>query len=194
MSRVYQNPMKGGKAYKAEFTIGSGKERLRKTKTFDDLVQAKKWVHQLQVDFDTGTTFEMSNWKFVDYYWHWVKLYKVPVVSASTVDSYRNSYDHFCKKGLGNVRLDQLTRAKVQRFFNELGLSHESGRKDLTHLRSCLRDAVNDGVLARNPAGGRVNIIADPNLTKSDDKKFMAIADFKKTSIVKSSATLRIYS
>jgi len=81
---------------------------------------------------------------------------------------------------LGNMKVEQLTRNNLQRYFNELGLSHESARKDLNHMRSCLRDAVNDGVLARNPAAVRLNIIADPALTKSDDKKFMAIADFKK--------------
>ncbi|WP_249203955.1 tyrosine-type recombinase/integrase [Levilactobacillus brevis] len=179
MSRVYANPMVGGRPYKAEFTIGSGKERRRKTKTFDDTKTAKKWLHQMQVDFDTGTTYEMSNWKFIDYYWHWVELYKVPVVSQNTLDTYRSSYTHFCKL-LGTIKIGQLTRNNLQRYFNELGMSHESARKDLNHIRACLRDAVNDGVLARNPAAVRLNIIADPALTKSDDKKFMSVSAFKK--------------
>ncbi|WP_341778684.1 tyrosine-type recombinase/integrase [Levilactobacillus sp. HBUAS70063] len=179
MSRVYPNPMKGGRAYKAEFTIGSGSTRRRKTKTFDDQKQAKSWLHQMQVDFDTGTTFEMANWPFVDYYWHWVQLYKAPVVSPNTLETYRVSYRHF-KRLMGNVRVEQLDRNKIQRYLNVLGMSHETARKDLMHIRACLRDAVVDGVIARNPALGELNIIADPSLTKSDDRKFMAISDFRK--------------
>ncbi|TGD17554.1 site-specific integrase [Levilactobacillus suantsaiihabitans] len=171
--------MKGGKAYKAEFTIGSGSSRRRKTKTFDDQIQAKKWLHQLQVDFDTGTTFEMANWKFTDYYWHWVQMYKEPVVSPNTLETYRVSYNHF-KQFMGNVTVEQLNRGKLQHFLNILGMSHETARKDLMHIRACLRDAVIDGVIARNPAQGELNIIADASLTKTDDKKFMAISEFKR--------------
>ena len=64
--------------------------------------------------------------------------------------------------------MDQLTRDKIQMFFNNLNLAHEMARKDLGHLRACLRDAYDDGVLNRNPAGGRIRVVADPKKTKSD--------------------------
>ncbi|GAY71965.1 site-specific integrase [Lentilactobacillus kosonis] len=177
MSRIYLNPMKG-KRYKAEFSIGSGKQRKRKTHTFDDKETAKKWINQLSMEADQGTNFERSDWLFVDYYWHWVETYKQPVVSSATLLSYVTSYRHF-QQHLGEVRIGRLTRARIQRFLNELGLSHETARKDLMHLRSCMKDAMLDGTIARNPAEGRLHIVADPKLTKSDDKKFMTIDEYK---------------
>ncbi|WP_223389447.1 tyrosine-type recombinase/integrase [Liquorilactobacillus hordei] len=128
---------------------------------------------------DQGTSFAMSNWKFIDYYQYWVDLYKRPVVSANTLQTYVTSLNHY-KAYLADVRIDELTRNRIQRFLNELKLSHETARKDLMHIRSCLRDAVSDGVIPRNPAEGRLQIISNPSLTKGDDQKFMKIADFKK--------------
>ncbi|WP_053072812.1 site-specific integrase [Lactiplantibacillus herbarum] len=76
--------------------------------------------------------------------------------------------------------MENLLRNQIQQFLNKLDLSHETARKDLMHIRACLRDAVSDGVIPRNPVDDRLYIVADPNRTKSDDKKFMSIADYKK--------------
>lgn len=177
MSRIYLNPLNGRK-YKAELSMGSGNQRRRKTRTFDDVTQAKQWLHQMELDHDQGTTFEMANWRFLDYYQHWVDLYKKPLVSANTLHTYIESYQHY-QRYLPDVKLDALTRNQIQKFLNELNLSHETARKDLMHLRSCLRDAVSDGVIPRNPAAGNLQIVANIKRTKSDDRKFMPIESFK---------------
>ena len=179
MSKIMTNPIEGGKAYKAIFTIGSGKERRRKTKTFSELRAAKAWLHELELASDRGTTFEMASWTFLDYYHHWVELYKRPFVSPNTLQTYYSSYQHY-QKLLGSVKLEDLNRNIIQKYFNKLDMSYESARKDLVHIRSCLRDAVSDGVLMRNVATGSIRIVADPNKTKADDRKFMAIADYYK--------------
>lgn len=177
MSRVYINPLKG-KKYKAELSIGSGKERKRKTHTFNDKETAKKWIHQMEIAIDQGTNFEKANWKFIEYYKYWIDLYKKPLVSANTLDTYYVSLKHYLEHMI-DVKMEDLTRGHIQSFLNELGLSHETARKDLTHIRSCLRDAVSDGVIPRSPADGHLQIVSDPKRTKSDDKKFMSIADYK---------------
>ncbi|MBO2714937.1 integrase [Lactiplantibacillus plantarum] len=178
MSRIYLNPLNGRK-YKAELSLGSGKSRRRKTKTFNEASQAKQWLHQMELDYDQGTTYEMANWRFLDYYRHWLDLYKRPMVSPNTLDTYMSSYAHY-EKYFDNVKVEDLTRNRIQGFLNQLNLSHETGRKDLQHIRSCLRDAVSDGVLSRNPAEGNLQIIADVDRTKADDKKFMPISSFRK--------------
>lgn len=178
MSRIYANPLQGRK-YKAELSIGSGKYRRRKTRTFDDKDDAKLWLHRMELANDQGTNFEMANWKFIDYYQYWVNLYKRPVVSANTLQTYVTSLNHY-KEYLADVKIEELNRNRIQQFLNNLGLSHETARKDLMHIRGCLRDAVSDGVIPRNPAEGRLQIIADPKRTKDDDQKFMSIASFKK--------------
>lgn len=179
MSKIVTNPNQGGKPYKAVFTIGSGKARRRKTKTFSELKAAKTWLHELELASDRGTTFEMAGWTFLDYYRHWVALYKKPFVTPNTLYTYTVSYKHF-QGFFASIRLEDLTRSMIQKYFNQLDMSHETSRKDLIHIRSCLRDAVSDGVLMRNVATGSIRIVADPAKTKSDDKKFMAIADYHK--------------
>lgn len=179
MSAIVTNRLKSGKSYKAIFTMGSGKDRLRKSKTFSELKAAKTWLHELELASDRGTTFDMARWTFLDYYKHWVEIYKKPFVTPNTLYTYTISYQHF-QEFFAGVRLEDLTRNLIQKYFNQLDMSHETSRKDLIHIRSCLRDAVSDGVLMRNAATGSIRIIADPAKTKSDDKKFMAIADYRK--------------
>ncbi|GEO70765.1 tyrosine-type recombinase/integrase [Levilactobacillus acidifarinae] len=179
MSEIVTNRLKSGKSYKAIFTMGSGKDRLRKSKTFSELRSAKTWLHELELASDRGTTFDMARWTFLDYYKHWVEIYKKPFVTPNTLYTYTISYQHF-QEFFAGVRLEDLTRNLIQKYFNQLDMSHETSRKDLIHIRSCLRDAVSDGVLMRNAATGSIRIIADPAKTKSDDKKFMAIADYRK--------------
>lgn len=41
-------------------------------------------------------------------------------------------------------------------------------------------DAFNDGIIPRNSSDGSINIIADPSLTKGNERKFMAVKDFRK--------------
>lgn len=179
MSKIVSNPNQGGKPYKAVFTIGSGSSRRRKTKTFSELKAAKTWLHELELASDRGTTFDMARWTFLDYYKHWVEIYKKPFVTPNTLYTYTISYKHFQEFFVG-VRLEDLTRNLIQKYFNQLDMSHETSRKDLIHIRSCLRDAASDGVLMRNAATGSIRIVADPAKTKSDDKKFMAIAGYRK--------------
>lgn len=87
------------------------------------------------------------------------------------------NYRHY---SLENIKMADLSRDRIQNIFNGLGLAHETARKDLNHLRTCLRDAYNDGVINRNPASGTIRIVADPQRTKSDDCKFMSVKDFRK--------------
>jgi integrase len=166
--------------YIAQFTRGSGTDRIRQDKSFRTKKEARDWLYQIENDFVNGSSFKKSKMQFIDYYKDWVKLYKEPVVCLATLESYRVSEDHFRRGNLATTRMDELTRDKIQMFFNNLNLAHETARKDLGHLRACLRDAYDDGVLNRNPAGGRIRVVADPKKTKPDDRKFMAIKDFRK--------------
>lgn len=55
---------------------------------------------------DQGTNFEKANWKFIEYYDLWMDLYKQPVVSMNTLQSYKASLAHF-KKVLGGCQVGE---------------------------------------------------------------------------------------
>lgn len=54
--------------------------------------------------------------------------------------------------GLGKVRLDRLTPARIQHWIDRSDLNHTTLLKTVSFLRSALRDAVALGHLTRNPA------------------------------------------
>lgn len=114
----------------------------------------------------------------IDYYKLWFKTYKEGTVAPATKDTYAATHKHLCKL-LSNVRMKDVTRPILQQYFNVLGMSKESARKDLTHLRSMLNDALADDVISRNPAASRINLPSNGNV-KSDEHKFMPLADYRK--------------
>lgn len=176
MSRI----VKRTNGYFAEFTKGAGKKRYRKQKTFQKKSDAQDWLVEMEHNYLQGSVSPKADMTFADYYKHWITMYKAPVVSANTVDNYQSSYNRIKRKDLGQIKLRNLTRDDIQTYFNQLNRSHETARKDLTRIRSCLRDAFNDGIIPRNPSAGSINIIADPSLTKGNERKFMAVKDFRK--------------
>ncbi|ATO56136.1 tyrosine-type recombinase/integrase [Loigolactobacillus coryniformis] len=182
MARIYHNPKaKGsgtGKAFKAEISFTYQGIRKRKSKTFDTKREAKKWIADLELNKSNGTNYFKANMKFVDWYWLWFLTYKEKLVAPATKATYRATYKHM-KKLIPRVTVEGLNRPIIQGYVNALNRSHETIRKDLTHIRTALRDAVADGVIPRNPADGEVKIVADESLTKSDQRKFMPEADYR---------------
>ncbi|KRN88030.1 tyrosine-type recombinase/integrase [Ligilactobacillus acidipiscis] len=177
---VIKNFPAHAKPYQATYTNGSGRGRIRKIKSFVSSKDAQLWLKQMETNFINGETYAKSQMLFVDYFQEWYRLYKAPVVSPPTLDSYYNSWRHFKEHGLGHVKMENLTRDKIQTYLNDLAYAKETTRKDLNHLRACLRDAYDDGVISRNPAAGTLHVIADPAKSKSKDRKFMAETDFRK--------------
>lgn len=176
MSRI----VKRDKGYFAEFTKGAGKTRYRKQKTFKKKSDAEEWLIEMEHEYKQGGGISSkADMLFAEYYKQWITMYKSPIVSANTIDGYRSSHSRISSNRLGQIKLRDLTRDDIQIYFNNLNKSHETARKDLNRIRACLRDAFNDGIIQRNPSTGSINIIADPNLTKGNDRKFMAIKDFR---------------
>lgn len=182
MARIYHNPKaKGsgtGKAFKAEISFTYQGIRKRKSKTFDTKREAKKWIADLELNKSNGTNYFKANMKFVDWYWLWFLTFKEKNVSPATKATYRATYQHM-KKLIPMVTVEGLNRPLLQNYINAMDRSHETIRKDLVHIRTALRDAVADGVIPRSPANGDIKISADASLTKADDHKFMAEADYR---------------
>jgi len=94
---------------------------------------------------------------FCNYFNKWVEEYKSGNVRPVTLQKY-----HMTLRSLtdlaGDVRLSDLTKTKYQDIINRYALTHE---KTTTadfhhHLKACLDDLVDDGIISRNPANKTV--------------------------------------
>lgn len=99
---------------------------------------------------------------------HWYQGYKKPNLRPNTQMSYeRRIYQHIIPV-LGNIQMDKLTTADIQKFYADLkqngrltreeiygeGLSDQTVRGIHTTLRAALDKAVSEKLIFRNPAEG----------------------------------------
>jgi len=178
MPQIIKNPNTGSQhPYKAIMSFSKDGKRKRKSKVFDSHKDAELWIAQQQVEEGKGADAFTEDMLLTNYFAMWVKLYKEPSVEPATLDSYRLTLTHL-KRLLPNVRMRDLTKGVIQNYFNHLNMSEASAKKQRSQLRACLKDAVLEGVIAKNPTDTRINIVADRSKTKQDDHKFMSRTDY----------------
>jgi integrase len=110
---------------------------------------------------------------FSDYGQTWLRQYADIECKPSTVAGYRSILDTRLNPLFGELPVNQITRNQVKDFLSDLaksGLSRNTLRNTLCTLRVILNQAIEDGLIDRNPAArlGR--------FTKSEKPKFQATA------------------
>lgn len=95
----------------------------------------------------------MDDVLFCDYFEKWIETYKSGNVREVTLSKYHMS--HLRLKELApDLKVSELTRVKYQDIINNYALTHE---KTTTtdfhhHLKACIDDMVDEGIIGRNPA------------------------------------------
>jgi integrase len=127
---------------------------------------------------------------------YWMETHSRSSVRATTFAAQRYLLKNHIIPGLGNVRLTDLTPAKVCRFLERCrasgshrpnsagypGLSDVTVRHIFRLLHQCLAQAVRDGLIAENPASGLACDSKKPAqtqniLTADEMKAYLAAAD-----------------
>lgn len=180
MSKVVRNGYTGKTAmsWQAQFSSGSGKSRYRVKKNFDNKRSAEEWLAKMNLSYSKFLHYN-PQMKFYDFYQLWFRLYKQKTVARATALTYQATYKHV-KRYLPETTIADLSRPILQSYLNCLGRDHsaETLRKDLTHIRAALNDAVLDGVIRVNPAQ-RLQLTATPERTQLRSAKFMPKAQYK---------------
>lgn len=180
MSKVIRNDYTGKTAmpWQAQFSNGSGGSRYRVKKNFDSKRSAEEWLAKMNLSYSTSLYYN-PQMKFYDFYQLWFRLYKQKTVARATTMTYQATYKHV-KRYLPEMTLADINRPILQSYLNCLGRDHSSEtlRKDLTHIRSALNDAVLDGIIRVNPAK-RLQLTANPELTQLRSAKFMPKVQYK---------------
>lgn len=134
-----------------QFTINNyvdGKRRPIIKSGFKTKKEAQVAAAEIEASLNKGIQTIVKNKAFSEYFSEWVELYKANR-HVNTYDRYKNSVarvkEHFKDKPIQSI-----TRTEYQLFLNEYGIgkSRETVRKLNTHIRGCVRDAIEDGYIA----------------------------------------------
>ncbi|WP_312507439.1 tyrosine-type recombinase/integrase [Lysinibacillus sp.] len=106
---------------------------------------------------------------FSSYFEEWIELYKSNK-HINTYNRYSNSVERV-KEYFKDKPIQKITRADYQMFLNEYGKgkSKETVRKLNTHIRACVRDAIEEGYITIDFTR-KVELNATNNVKKSEDK------------------------
>ena len=141
---------KRGKGWQATYRGPDGRER---TRTFNLKVDAQRWLDTEQADLARGVWADPREARITlaDYAVKWLERME-PTWRPSTAGQVRNSLEHHVLPTLGRHRLANLRRTDVEALCASLPLAPSTVAVVHQHLSQLLRGAVEDGLVARNPA------------------------------------------
>ncbi|PTE73175.1 site-specific integrase [Staphylococcus gallinarum] len=120
---------------------------------------------------------------FIDYYVQWVDLNKKDVISESGYKNYIYAINNFKKfldvENIKDVKMDELTTTIYRKFLKWYGANHttESVRKTNNCLKASIKDAIEEGLIHKNPTYKAVAKGKVP--AKKEEDKFMSVYNFE---------------
>ncbi|HZU72729.1 MAG TPA: tyrosine-type recombinase/integrase [Acidimicrobiales bacterium] len=136
--------------WQAAYRGPDGRER---TKTFDRKVDAERWLTAAQADLLRGTWVDPAEGRTTleDYAARWLER-MTPTWRAATAGAVRVSLEKHVLPVLGRYRLSALRRTDIEALCARLELAPSTVYVVYQHLYQLLSAAVEDGLIARNPA------------------------------------------
>ncbi len=112
--------------------------------------EAEVAAREVESQLDKGIKPKLGKVVFSDYFEDWYKTYKVKLAPA-TKYSYKYTLESI-EKHLDGVTLQSMTKRKYQLFINEFGegKSKETVSKVNRHIRECVLDAIDEGIISIN--------------------------------------------
>jgi len=88
---------------------------------------------------------------FTDYALNWFEVYCKPNVGTVTATTYQRQFDRYLFPAFGDKAIEDITTDDIQRLFNGMTGAKATKQKARQVLNMVLEDAVNDGLIVRNP-------------------------------------------
>lgn len=136
-------------------TSSNGKRKYRNETVRGKRADANKRLTELLHQTDTNQIIETSKTTVSEYLGNWLKTTAKSRVTEQTLYSYQLLFDNHIKRQIGNLRLTNLRRIEVQRFYEQM-TADGKGARTVRHchavLHAAFADAVRLNLLAVNPA------------------------------------------
>lgn len=135
---------KRGKTW--QYTISNKGNPIRKG-GFRTKAEAVAVATEIEANLRKGLVPHLNPEPFDDYFEKWIQIYKVDI-SQNTRARYLNTHKTI-KEYFGNKPIQNIEKKEYQIFLNEYGKnrSKASVKKVNTHIRACVKDAIDEGVL-----------------------------------------------
>lgn len=162
---------KRGKTW--QYTISrmvNGKYKPIRKGGFKTKKEAQIAAAEVEAQLARGVVPSLSPIPFADYFETWIKTYKTDI-AKNTLQRYKTSLKSV-KEYFGDKPIQKITKAEYQNFLNEYGKTHAkaSTKKLNTHIRACVRDAVDEGIIRVDFTRNAV-IVGTPG--KSKEEKYL---------------------
>ncbi|MDT2436832.1 site-specific integrase [Enterococcus avium] len=172
--------VKRGKKWQYEISIkkkDGSFDKIRKS-GFATKSDAKSAATELEYQMSRGLSGERKNMLLSDYFKDWMELYKEGYVSEVTYLKYIDTYNNI-ERYMPHVLLSDLDRTKYQRYLNEFAKTHaqETVIKLNNHIRSSLKDAVEEGLITFDPT--RKAILKGQASKRKKEDKYLDYDEFK---------------
>lgn len=139
---------KRGKTW--QYTISrmvDGKSKPIRKGGFKTKKEAQIAASEVENDLRSGITSFNQKHEFADFFLKWMNTYKMNITN-NTFTRYKNTLktiDNYFK----GISIQEINKRQYQRFINSYGENHakESTRKVNTHIRACVRDAIDEGII-----------------------------------------------
>lgn len=139
---------KRGKTW--QYTISrmvNGKSAPIRKGGFRTKAEAQAAAGEIEQQLRKGVTPHLKPEPFDTYFDEWLKLYKKDI-KGNTLERYKNTAETI-REHFAGIPIQSITKRSYQSFLNEYAKTHakETTRKLNSHIRACVRDAIDEGVL-----------------------------------------------
>ncbi|HAC0714072.1 TPA_asm: tyrosine-type recombinase/integrase [Listeria monocytogenes] len=140
-------------SYRISYKKETGEySRLNSDKKYRTKKEAQLAESEIKNKLSKGFHLEEGDALFADYFEEWFTVYKKGKLSLEN-DVDINSTLTFVKNNFEGMKLRNITRKKYQQVLNEYGENRATAtvKKKHTYMRACIKDAVQEGIIYKDP-------------------------------------------
>ncbi|WP_227394228.1 site-specific integrase [Jeotgalibacillus aurantiacus] len=140
--------------------------------------EARLAAAKVELDLAEGIQESYTPEVFADYFERWFLDYKSNRATA-TKRRYLTTHNIILRE-FGRTKIQDINKRRYQRFLNNFGKDHsrESVRKVNTHIRACVKEAVDEGIIRTDfTRGVEINAMVK---AKAAEDKFLNFSDAQK--------------
>lgn len=125
----------------------NGKYKPIRKGGFKTKKEAQIAASEIEAELQKGIIPHLRLEPFNEYFKNWIKDYKTDITDI-TLKRYRDSLKTI-ETYFGDKPIQHITKREYQQFLNEYALTHakESTRKLNIHIRACIQNAIEDGII-----------------------------------------------
>ncbi|TDM39846.1 site-specific integrase [Macrococcoides goetzii] len=175
---VYKRTNKTGFTWQYDIKDKSFKSGKKRKAGFKTKAEATLAAQQVIRELEDGTL-NHEDKKFKDYYNDWLEINGKLELSSKQVYWYERALKLFLEHFGEDILIKNITRSEYQKFITNYSKGHvtETVRKVNNLLKACLRDAVYDGYLKKDPTH-KINFKGTKE-AKKEQAKYMTIEQYE---------------